>query len=64
MKTGMRKTWQGYEIYYINESGQKLYIRSVRNGKINASLDYTHARGFSEATAKRYIKGIEDGTLA
>lgn len=61
--TKMIKTWLGYEVCYT-KNGQKLYIRSVRNGKINAVTDYTHAGHFTEATAKKYISGIKSGTLA
>ena len=61
-KVKIEKTWRGYEVSYY-KGKIKLYIRTVRNGKINAVTDYTHAGHFTEATAKKYAEGIKNGTI-
>ena len=61
MQVEMHKTWQGYEVRWMDEdTGHWLYVRSVRNGKVKAFWDYTHAGHFSEKTAQKHVNNIKN----
>lgn len=62
MKTEIYKTHSGYHIQ-INTKPWPLYVRSVRNNKAKCYLDYAHATGFTEKTARKYAQRIEAGTI-
>ena len=53
------KTWQGYEVSH-QRGYQKLYVRSVRKGKVKWTLDYVHAGHYSEKTARMHDENIRN----
>lgn len=56
----IRKTWRGYEVSRKTKHGT-LYIRSVRNGKVNWVWDYAHAGHYSEKTARMHDENVRNG---
>ena len=56
------KTWQGYEISRRRKGTEfKLYVKSIYKGKITWTTDYTHAKHYTEKTAKRLDAEIDEG---
>lgn len=61
-KTMISKTWQGYEISKRRRGTEfKLYVKSIYKGKITWTTDYTHAKHYTEKTAKRLDAEIDEG---
>ena len=61
-KTMISKTWQGYEISKRRKGTEfKLYVKSIYKGKITWTTDYTHAKHYTEKTAKRLDAEIDEG---
>lgn len=58
----IHKTWQGYEISKRRKGTEfKLYVKSIYKGKITWTTDYTHAKHYTEKTAKRLDAEIDEG---
>ena len=65
----IKRTWQGYEISKRRKGTRfPVYVRSIYKGEIKWTVDYTHAKHYSEKTAKRLDaeidQAIRDGKVA
>lgn len=59
------KTWQGYEISKsVRGSRFPVYVKSIYKGKVKWTTDYTHAKHYTEATAKKLDKQIDEDIRA
>lgn len=55
------RTFKGFYIEKkVKGSKFNVYVKGVRNGKVNFVTDYTHARHYTETTAKKLDKEIDD----
>lgn len=58
----MLHTWQGYEIRWLDaKTGHYLYLKNVRNNVAEGVWDYTHAKHYSEKTARKHVANIRNG---
>lgn len=56
------KTWQGYTVSKRCKSEPfPVYVKSIYKGEITWTVDYTHAKHYTEKTAKRLDTEIDEG---
>lgn len=56
------KTWQGYTVSKRCKSEPfPVYVKSIYKGEITWTVDYTHAKHYTEKTAKRLDAEIDEG---
>lgn len=52
------KTWNGYKIRKQHGKVTYVYVKSCRNGNYTYSLDYLYGKAFSEKTADKHLKEL------
>lgn len=58
----VEKTGQHYNIEGKDKYNRKIYFSGLRQGRATYTLDYTHARHYSELiTAERMLQRIQEG---
>lgn len=51
-------TWRGWQVQKKDKDGRDLWLSKVYKGQAEWVTDYTHAKSFTEATAKKHDKAF------